>query len=336
MSKTLQEGKEEGQKPERRRERLILESMGAVTRKVEDVRPCDKLITIPVKRYIAKESVLLCKGTVNTKRIFIQNDVVEALCPCSILGGKVFIIVQKAATQQSRLYCRDPDEIMQALYPIEDTTRTFVTKKKGFTKIDSVSCYCVEAVPKYELWIEEGLAMITDPPVPLEQATKDTAASVLQPPQLPSLSLITSTADVAAPAASSAPQPVNVPPVAQHESPRMCSSSKNMGKVKRLSGDEVQAFVSQSMPWYCVPIMDKIPLPLGELLKCPPLPTVTNLSKPPASSTDGRGGSGNVVNSNHENSGCGGDNDSNNNNNNSGEHLVKNISSSSSDSELDP
>ena len=39
------------------------------------------MVKVLVGMYVAKAAVFMCKGTVNTKRLFVQGDVVEVLCP---------------------------------------------------------------------------------------------------------------------------------------------------------------------------------------------------------------------------------------------------------------
>ena len=107
--------------PDKPRERVVLSGMGAVTRKVEQIHVCkenedddkdedkDKygkndnsddndntkeeekeenikggmVVRVLVGVYVAKAAVFMCKGTVNTKRLFVQDDTVEVLCPQS-------------------------------------------------------------------------------------------------------------------------------------------------------------------------------------------------------------------------------------------------------------
>ena len=65
----------------RRRDKVILNGVGGTTKKIKEVQYCEKTVLVMIKRYVAKESIFLCKGNSNEKRIFIKNDTVEVLCP---------------------------------------------------------------------------------------------------------------------------------------------------------------------------------------------------------------------------------------------------------------
>lgn len=143
---------------EKRRERVIIRNIGGAMRKIEDVYLCgkDDEVTIIIRRYVAIGSVLLCKGGSNTKRLFVKKDIVEELLPCNDFE-KSFVIVYKTEGGKQWIHPRPLSELLPSLSYVNDTTRTFSVKKRGVTKNDGIRCLCIEPLPGYELWIDEGL-----------------------------------------------------------------------------------------------------------------------------------------------------------------------------------
>lgn len=158
------------QVPGKRRERVVISDLGGVMKKIVDPEECRGTITLPIRKYIAKAAVLLCKGVVNTKRLFVLNDDVEEICPCTNVSGKAFIVVRKAISRKAKMYYRTLNEILPFMKYVEDTTMTFAVTKRGFTKTDGIECLCIEPVPGSELWVDKDFG-------------KESSSTVEQPQQ---------------------------------------------------------------------------------------------------------------------------------------------------------
>ena len=168
----------QSQASEKRRERTIISDVGAVMRKIGGVEECEKTITVTIRKYVARNAVLLCKGTVNTKRLFVQGDEVEEVCPCNNTSGKAFFIIRKATSKKAKMYCRAFSDVTPSIHFVEDTTKTFTANKRGFTKSDSIECLCIEPIPGCELWVDEALRNVLPssselPPPPQDTLLED-------------------------------------------------------------------------------------------------------------------------------------------------------------------
>lgn len=162
---------------EKRREKVILKGVGATTKKFEGVVHCNESVTLKVLKYVATSSALLCKGMVNTKRIFIKNDKVWVLCPNQSPREQVIVIIKKFIGTKEMVFSRKLEDIVPSLSLVEVSDETFNVTKRAYTKADGTWCYCITPIPGCDVWVDENLVsvkrdMLTDNPQNVLNNTK--------------------------------------------------------------------------------------------------------------------------------------------------------------------
>ena len=146
----------EKQKSDKGRESIITNDRGVILKKICSVQECNKIVTVRVDRYLAIKSGKLCKGNMNTKRLFIREDIVDVINP---LEGKFdkSCIVSRKQTNGNRvdMYARVLQDYIDCLEFKGKYLQMFRARKEGITKTDNKVCYLIKPIEKNEIWIED-------------------------------------------------------------------------------------------------------------------------------------------------------------------------------------
>lgn len=158
--KRKSEGPRDRPKSDKRRESVITNDRGVVLKKICSIQECNKIVTVRVDRYLALKSGKLCKGNMNTKRLFVREDIVDVINPIDSMCDKSCIISRKQ-THGNRvdMYARVLHDYTDCLTFKGKYLQMFKSQKEGITKTDSRVCYQIKPIDKTEIWIEEPYAV---------------------------------------------------------------------------------------------------------------------------------------------------------------------------------
>lgn len=141
---------------EKRRESIITNDRGVVLKKICAIKDCDKIVTVRVDRYVATKSGKLCKGNMNTKRLFIKDDVVDVINPINSKYDKSCIVSRKQPNgKKDDMYSRVLQDYAECLSFRGNFIQMFRSHKEGLTKTDNKVCYLIKPTDKTDIWIED-------------------------------------------------------------------------------------------------------------------------------------------------------------------------------------
>lgn len=146
-----------------KKENAILLGIGATTRKFYTTNsdPGELYAKIPIIRYIANAPGKLCRGKGNYKRLFLKGDIVEVLCPETVMEDRLStLFIHRLSSGKEMLMQRHlSDYTNQLEFKEECTLRYKVIQTGHFTCGSYEECVCIQPIPGSNLWVDKRLVV---------------------------------------------------------------------------------------------------------------------------------------------------------------------------------